>query len=356
MRVFLSAFSGFTLAVPMNAVAAMMLYDKKTEKVIQYDQKDRNTYISLPRLFNLNEEDVHHGIILREWNTTTNKVVLLTAEIKRDIEIPDKEFHPIPKSLGALRFSRIFNGIKFSDKPILLLNIEQLTQLLQEEQQAFKGIGPSAPPSPPLEQPPSKEPLPKAASVPSPPPPEPEPQIEQPPLEQPLSEEPPPTAASVPSPPPPEPEPQIEQPTQIIQEDQQARNEIEPLTDLLVLEDLPSEAPPEQPLSTAASEVEPLTDLLVLEDLPSEEPPPEQQLPIEPLMDLLLEDLPSEEPPEELQAEEPPEELLIEELPEELLIEEPPSEELPVEEPPTTTASKVEPLTKLLVLLSEELL
>jgi len=211
MRVFLSAFSGFTLAVPMNAVAAMMLYDKKTEKVIQYDQKNRNTYISLPRLFNMNDEEVHHGIILREWNSTANKVVLLTAEIKRDIEIPDKEFHPIPKSLEALRFSRIFNGIKFSDNPILLLNIEQLTQLLQEEQQTLNDKSYSTE-QPLAEQPPLEEPPPAVVSEPSPPPPKLESQIEQPPLaEPPPSEEPPPAVVS----------------------------EIEPLTELLALSDLP---------------------------------------------------------------------------------------------------------------------
>jgi hypothetical protein len=136
MRVFLSAFSGFTLAVPMNAVGAMMLYNQETEKVIHYDQKTRNTYVSLPRLFNLSNESVHHGIILREWNSKANKVVLLTAEVKRDIEIPDDQFYPIPKSLSSLHFSEIFSGIHFSGNPVLLLNIEQLAQSIQKYQGA----------------------------------------------------------------------------------------------------------------------------------------------------------------------------------------------------------------------------
>jgi len=134
MRVFLSAYSGFTLAVPMNAVAAMMLYNQKTEKTVQYDQKSRSTYVSLPRLFRLPDEVVRHGIILREWNSKANKVVLLTAEVKRDIEIPDEQFHPLPKAFGALRFSEIFSGIQFSDNPVLLLNIEQLAEYIQREQ------------------------------------------------------------------------------------------------------------------------------------------------------------------------------------------------------------------------------
>jgi hypothetical protein len=136
MRVFLSAFSGFTLAVPMNAVGAMMLYDQETEKTMFYDQKNRCTYVSLPRLFNLPNEAVHHGIIVREWNSSANKVVLLTAEVKRDIEIPDEQFYPMPKALSALRFSEMFSGIHLSGNPILLLNIEQLAQSIQKYQLA----------------------------------------------------------------------------------------------------------------------------------------------------------------------------------------------------------------------------
>jgi hypothetical protein len=161
MRVFLSAFSGFTLAVPMNAVGAMMLYDQETEKVIHYDQKTRNTYISLPRLFNMPNESVHHGIILREWNSTTNKVVLLTAEVKRDIEIPDDQFYPMPKSLGVLRFSEMFSGIHFSGNPVLLLNIEQLAQIIQKYQGADTE-----------ENNPTEQPLPAESSDPSSPAPE----------------------------------------------------------------------------------------------------------------------------------------------------------------------------------------
>jgi len=137
MRVFLSAYSGFTLAVPMDSVAAMMLPELEIENIMQYDQQSRNTFVSLPRLFNLPNEVVAHGIVLREWNSKVNKVVLLTAEIKRDIEIPDEEFHPIPKSLGALRFSQLFSGIQFSGNPVLLLNIEQLAEVIQKEQQAM---------------------------------------------------------------------------------------------------------------------------------------------------------------------------------------------------------------------------
>jgi len=176
MRVFLSVYPGFTLAIPMEAVASMMLYNQKTEKTIQHDQKSRCTFISLPWLFNMRDQAVPFGVILREGNSKENKVVLLTAEIKRDIEIPIEEFSPIPKALGALRFSSVFSGIKFSGNPILLLNIEQLLNVVQKDLLVI-----NEKPNPP-------EPQPSPAGV--------EPEIRGSPLEQPV-----PAAPSEPSPP-----------------------------------------------------------------------------------------------------------------------------------------------------------
>jgi len=133
MRVFLSAYPSFTLAIPMEAVGSMMLYNQETEKTIQHDQEKRNTYVSLPGLFNMKDKSVYHGVILRQWNSNENKIVLLTAEVKRDTEIPDEEFYPIPKTLGAMTFASMFKGIQFSGSPVLLLNIEHLVQIIQRE-------------------------------------------------------------------------------------------------------------------------------------------------------------------------------------------------------------------------------
>ena len=172
MRVFISVYPGFTLAIPMDAVASMVLYNQKTEKTVQYDPKNRSTYVSLPWLFNMPDQEVPHGVVMREWNTKENKVVLLTAEVKRDIEIPDEEFYPIPKALGALRFSAMFSGIKFSDNPILLLNVEQLFHVIQNEQWVNKKPSPPVPAAAVSEPSPAPPPSPAAVSEPSPPPPD----------------------------------------------------------------------------------------------------------------------------------------------------------------------------------------
>jgi len=133
MRVFLSAYPSFTLAIPMEAVGSMMLYNKETENTIQYDQEKRNTYVSLPELFKMKDKNVYHGVILRGYNSNENKIVLLTAEVKRDTEIHDEEFHPIPKTLSTMSFSEMFKAIQFSGSPVLLLNIEHLVQIVQKE-------------------------------------------------------------------------------------------------------------------------------------------------------------------------------------------------------------------------------
>jgi hypothetical protein len=196
MRVFLSVYPGFTLAIPMEAVASMMLYNQETEKIVQYEPKSRCTFISLPWMFNMRDQPVPHGVILREWNSKENKVVLLTAEVKSVIEIPDNEFYPIPKSLSALRFSSVFSGIKFSDNPVLLLNIKQLLEVIQNEQ--WKTENKPNPPEPQtspqgvepeVRSSPLEQPLPEVAPEPSPPPPD--KVVEEPPAS-PAAPEPPP--------------------------------------------------------------------------------------------------------------------------------------------------------------------
>ena len=136
MRVFLSAFTGFLLAIPMHCVSSLMLCDRKTEHTADYDNENRNTYISLPKMLGLPMENTRHGIILKDGNnekedsnTVKNKTILLTAEIECETEIPGEKIYPLPKVFNSFRFSALFSGIQFdSGNPVLLLDIEQLLQ------------------------------------------------------------------------------------------------------------------------------------------------------------------------------------------------------------------------------------
>ena len=150
MRVFLCAFGNFFLAIPMSSVSSMTLNTDMAaqRKAVEYNNENRNTYVSLPRLFNLPSENIRHGIILQsgeeDSETTEDKIILLSNEVICETEIPCEEIYPIPKALGGMRFSAFFRGILFDSgtaltvsenssncppgSPVLLLDIEQLVQ------------------------------------------------------------------------------------------------------------------------------------------------------------------------------------------------------------------------------------
>jgi len=143
MRVFLCAFKGFSVAIPMAAIASVALHDSES---IEY-KEDRKTAISLPGLFNLPGELIRHIIILKNSDTENdytdeNNIILLTTEIKCEIDISDQQIFPLPKALSATRFSILFSGIQFnagqfSDTkggPVFLLNCEELRRFIQKEE------------------------------------------------------------------------------------------------------------------------------------------------------------------------------------------------------------------------------
>jgi len=144
MRVFLCAFRSFSLAIPITYISSVMLYYGSGDKKIEYDNENRNTYISLPVLFNLHDENSRHGIILKNGGNDEdngiieNKTILLTTEIEREINIPEEQIFSMPKIFDNMKFSYIFSGIVFgfeaNDKNmLLLLDPDALTKNLQKE-------------------------------------------------------------------------------------------------------------------------------------------------------------------------------------------------------------------------------
>jgi len=103
-----------------------------------YNQENRNTYISLPLLFNLPQENVRHDIVLKNSSdeddcSIEGKIVLLSTEVEYETEIPEEEIYPVPKIFINNRFSAVFSGMQFynfpaSCFPVLLLNPEKLIQ------------------------------------------------------------------------------------------------------------------------------------------------------------------------------------------------------------------------------------
>jgi len=155
MRVFLCAFTGFSVAIPMSSVSSITLCADEATQTTEYNQVNRNTYVSLPRLFNRPMENIRHGIILKnsddedsdaeDYNIIENKTILLTTEIEGEAEIPDEAIYPIPKVFNGMRFSALFSGFQFDSRavpdtantvgsPVLLLNPGQLLESVQKEQ------------------------------------------------------------------------------------------------------------------------------------------------------------------------------------------------------------------------------
>jgi len=144
MRVFMCAFRSFSLAIPITYISSIMLYYGSSDKKIEYNNENRNTYISLPVIFNLHGEILRHGIILKNGENDEdsgiieNKTILLTTEIERDINIPEEKIYTMPAILDRMKFSHIFSGIVFGleshdKKMLLLLDPESLISNLQKE-------------------------------------------------------------------------------------------------------------------------------------------------------------------------------------------------------------------------------
>jgi len=150
MKVFLCSYSGFSLAIPMDFVSSIFLFKDNMEKAIEYNTENRNTYISLPMIFNCPSLKVRHGVVLKTQDNNDvieDKIILLTTEIEGEEEIQQDTYYPIPKSLEIMQFSHFFGGIFFKSRQNretsvsgilaealgLLLNTEPLLQNLQKE-------------------------------------------------------------------------------------------------------------------------------------------------------------------------------------------------------------------------------
>jgi len=139
MRVFISSYKLFSLAIPIRFVSSIFInYDNSNYKIF-HNHENHNTYISLPLLFNC-PQDMRHGIVLKNGNTEDsqmeNKTILLGAQVENEINIPSDNIYPLPKILNVMQFSFIFSGISFNKSsayPILLLNPEHLVQNIQKD-------------------------------------------------------------------------------------------------------------------------------------------------------------------------------------------------------------------------------
>jgi len=149
MKVFVCAFGGFYVAIPMDSVASLTdLTDRQVAMqgtVVTRDTENAETYVSLPMLFNLPQEKLRHGIILKSLESGSNdlangnKIVLLSTEVVNTSEIPNEKTHPIPRVLNGTQFSGLFGGMQCASEAtrdaglVILLNPERLIQHVRQE-------------------------------------------------------------------------------------------------------------------------------------------------------------------------------------------------------------------------------
>lgn len=124
MRVFLCAFRGFLLAVPIDAVSSLMLCPGEAAEAV-FEGERGNRCFSLPRLLNLPGELVRHGIVLKnaggdgdgDGGEPENRNILLTTAVDREADIPGDTIYPLPGAAARMAGTALFSGIRFIALP-----------------------------------------------------------------------------------------------------------------------------------------------------------------------------------------------------------------------------------------------
>jgi len=148
MRVFICSYSWFSLAIPMDHVSSIFLHSENLIHKFDFNTENNNILISLPLLLDCPDANIQHGIILKDDNNNNdsieNKVILFSTAVESEKDISTEKIYPLPKILGVMQFSLIFNGIFFNNRSgasedknlkelILLLNPHQLVKNIQKE-------------------------------------------------------------------------------------------------------------------------------------------------------------------------------------------------------------------------------
>jgi hypothetical protein len=144
MRAFLSGYNGFFLAIPIEMVSSLLLYEGETEGAVYFDEERGNTYFSLPHLLKTPVELIRHGMVIKSPgggeeapDEPRNRNIFLTTGVERESDIPDEAIYPPPAALAGTDFAAFISGIHFIAhperglSPLLVLNCEFLVKTLK---------------------------------------------------------------------------------------------------------------------------------------------------------------------------------------------------------------------------------
>jgi hypothetical protein len=123
MRFFLCPFGDFELGIPAEAAESLLVYNAGADragseagKTVVHDEETGDVYFFLPRYFGLSEQEVHHGIVLKDpdrIDDSRNRKIFLVTTVEKIEDIPSGDIQKLPGILKGMEGSSFFTGIRF---------------------------------------------------------------------------------------------------------------------------------------------------------------------------------------------------------------------------------------------------
>jgi hypothetical protein len=123
MRFFLCPFGDFVLGFPAEAAESLLVFGREASDTVEEDAETGDVYLSLPRYFRLIEQEVHHGIVLKDPNRVEddrNRKIILVTTVEKIEDVPLEEIKIIPGILRGMQGSSFITGIKFYESSMTL--------------------------------------------------------------------------------------------------------------------------------------------------------------------------------------------------------------------------------------------
>jgi hypothetical protein len=128
MRFFLCPFGDFELGFPAEAAESLLLYDVNapgadTGENVRYNEETGDMYFFLSRYFRLPEQEVHHGIVLKDpgrIEDDRNRKIFLLTTIEKIEDVPFEDIKRLPGVLEGMEGSSFFTGLRFRKSSMTL--------------------------------------------------------------------------------------------------------------------------------------------------------------------------------------------------------------------------------------------
>jgi hypothetical protein len=131
MRFFLCPFGDYHLGIPTEAVASLLVNDRKVSEMVEWDDETGDVYFSLPNFFGFSNPELRHGIVIKDPDNfgDRNRKILLVTTVEKIEDIGLEEIQKLPGILRNIETSAYFTGMCFSRSvPIILVDPTRFIQ------------------------------------------------------------------------------------------------------------------------------------------------------------------------------------------------------------------------------------